>query len=52
METSLKTESDGNNMKLDMIRKVDVRLISKIIRYKMNYSSRLKFVLAGFIHEI
>ena len=42
--------SDGKNMKVNMIKEVDVRLVCKIIRYKMNYSSRLNYVPTRFIH--
>ena len=50
VETNWETKSDGRNMKLDMIKEVDVKLVSKVIGYKMNYSSRLNFVPTGFIH--
>lgn len=43
--------SDGRNTKLDMIKDVDVRFVSKIIRYKLNCSFTLNFVLVGFIHR-
>ena len=50
VETNLKTKSDGRNMRIDLIAETDVRVLSKIIGYKMNHSSRLNFVPAQFIH--
>lgn len=47
---NLKTIFDGRNMKLDMIKEVDIRLVSKVIGYKMSYSSSLNSVPTIFIH--
>lgn len=44
VETNLKIISKGRNMKLDMIKECDVRLVSNIIGYNMNYSSRLNSI--------
>ena len=52
VETNQKTKFDGRNMKLDLITKIDVRLISKNIGYKMNYNSRVNSIPTGFIHLI
>lgn len=46
VESNLKIKSDGRNMKVDMIEQVDIRLVRKIIGYKMNYSSRLNSIPA------
>ena len=37
-------------MRIDLIIVTDVRVISKFIGYKMNYSSRINYVPVGFIH--
>ena len=42
--------SDGRNMKIDKFKQVDLRLILKIIGYKVNYNTRLNYVLTRFIH--
>lgn len=47
VETSLKSKFDGRNMRIDLINRMDVRIINKIISYKMNHSSRVNF---GLIH--
>lgn len=49
VETNLKTKSDGRNMTIDLIKKIDVRVINKIIGYKINHSSRLNSVPTRFL---
>lgn len=50
VEINTKSVSYGRNMKLDKINLIDVRFISKIIGYKINYSSRVNSILPRFIH--
>lgn len=50
IEKNLKSKSDGRNMKIDLINKFDVSMASKVIRYKMNYNSKVNLVPIGFIH--
>lgn len=44
VETNLKSVSNGRNMKLDKVEEIDVKLINKIIRCKMNYSFRVNSI--------
>ena len=37
-------------MRAYLIKKIDIRIISKTIGYKLNYSSRVNFVPSGFIN--
>lgn len=50
VETNLKTKSNGRNIRINLIKDDDVRIIKKIIGYKMNYSSRINYIPTRFIH--
>ena len=52
VEANLNTYFDGRNMKVNSIQDEGVRVISKILGYKFNHSSRVDLVLAGFIHRV
>ena len=42
VETNIELVSYGRNMKLDQVKKIDVRIIRKIIGYKINYRGLIR----------
>ena len=50
VEKNLNTYFDGRNMKVNTIQDESVRVISKILGYKFNSSSRVDLVPVRFIH--
>lgn len=49
-KTNLYTRFDGRNMKVDMIYDIGVKVLIKMLGYKLNHSSRVNLVLVGFMH--
>ena len=50
VETNLKTKFDDKNMRVDLIRDIGIRILSKIIGYKLNHVSRVNLVPTRFLH--
>ena len=50
VKKNLKTKLDGRNMKVDPIQDKGVKLLTKILGYKLNHGSRVNLVPIGFIH--
>lgn len=50
VETNLQTKFDGRNMKVDMIQDKGVKVLRKIMGYKLNHSSRVNSMPIGFMH--
>ena len=50
VEANINKYLDGKNMKVNSIQDDGVRLIRKILGYKLNHGSRVDSVLEGFIH--